>query len=172
MNFTAYVIPALIAGVFGYGMIKKVDVFEEFLQGARENLKIGFQILPALIALMTAVGMFKASGALELLTGFLSPVTDFLRFPSECVPLVMLRPVSGSGALAVYEKIISSVSPDSYAGRVASVLMGSTETTFYTMAVYFSVTKVKKTRHTLFCAMIADVTGFLVSALIVRFIWG
>lgn len=172
MNFTAFVIPALIAGVFGYGMIKKVDVFDEFLTGAKENLKIGFQILPALIALMTAVGMFKASGALELITGALAPITDFLHFPSECVPLVMLRPVSGSGALAMYEKIISEASPDSYAGRVASVLMGSTETTFYTMAVYFSVTKVKKTRHTLFCAMIADVTGFLVSALAVRLIWG
>ncbi len=168
LNFSDFIIPVLIAVIMISGLIKKVDVFDEFIEGARENLKIGIQILPALIALMTAVGVFKASGALEVLTAIVSPVTEFLGFPSECFPLALIRPISGSGALAVYESILSENHPDGFAGRVASVLLGSTETTFYTIAVYYSVTKIKKTRHTLGAALAGDLTGFIVSALTVR----
>ena len=168
MNFTSYIIPIIIGAILIFGLINGVDVFNEFIEGAKENLKTGVQILPALIALMTAVGMFKASGALDILTYALSPVTTFLGFPSECVPLAMIRPISGSGALAVYESILNSNHPDSFVGRVASVMLGSTETTFYTIAVYYSVTKIKKTRHTLACALAADFTGFVVSALVVN----
>ena len=167
MNFTSYIIPIIIGAILIFGLINGVDVFNEFIEGAKENLKIGVQILPALIALMTAVGMFKASGALDILTYALSPLTNFLGFPSECVPLAMIRPISGSGALAVYESILNSNHPDSFVGRVASVMLGSTETTFYTIAVYYSVRKIKKTRHTLACALMADFAGFVVSALVV-----
>ena len=167
MNFTSYIIPIIIGAILIFGLINGVDVFNEFIEGAKENLKIGVQILPALIALMTAVGMFKASGALDILTYALSPLTNFLGFPSECVPLAMIRPISGSGALAVYESILNSNHPDSFVGRVASVMLGSTETTFYTIAVYYSVTKIKKTRHTLACALMADFAGFVVSTLVV-----
>lgn len=165
-----FVIPAFIALIMIIGLAKRVDVFGEFTDGAKENLKSAFEILPALIALMTAIGMFKASGGLELISTAIAPITDFLGFPRECIPLALIRPVSGSGALAVFESILTEVSPDSFAGRVASVVIGSTETTFYTIAVYYGITKVKKTKHAIASSLTADLTGFILSALTVRLI--
>lgn len=167
-----YVIPFFIALIIAAGLIKRVDVFGEFIEGAKENLKAAFEILPALIALMTAIGMFKASGALEIISEAISPITSFLGFPAECIPLAIIRPVSGSGALAVFESILNDVSPDSFAGRVASVVIGSTETTFYTIAVYYGITNVKKTRHAIASSLTADFTGFIMSALTVRLLLG
>lgn len=167
-----YVIPFLIALIMIIGLVKKVDVFSEFTEGAKENLKTAVSILPALVALMTAIGMFKASGALDFISAAISPMTSLLGFPNECIPLAIIRPVSGSGALAVFENILTDVSPDSFAGRVASVIIGSTETTFYTIAVYYGVTKVKKTRQALPASLAADFTGFVLSALTVRIILG
>lgn len=169
MRFSDFIIPCIIGAVLIFGLIKDVDVFNEFIEGAKENLKTGISILPAIIALMTAVGMFKASGAFDILSYAVSPLASFFRFPAECIPLALVRPISGSGALAVYESILNSTHPDSFAGRVASVMLGSTETTFYTIAVYFGSTKIKKIRHTLFCALMADLTGFIVSAVTVCF---
>lgn len=163
-----YVIPVFIALIMIVGLIKRVDVFGEFTDGAKENLRSAFEVLPALIALMTAIGMFKASGGLDIISAAISPITEFLGFPSECIPLAIIRPVSGSGALAVFESILTDVSPDSFPGRVASVMVGSTETTFYTVAVYYGITKVKKTRHTIASSLTADMTGFILSALTVR----
>ena len=168
MNFTDLVIPVVIAVILVIGLIKKVDVFGEFIEGATENLKTAVSILPALIALMTCVGMLRASGILGTLSSVLSPVTELIGFPSECVPLAILRPISGSGATAMYESILTEHSPDSFAGRVASVLLGSTETTFYTIAVYYGAAKIKKTRHTLAASLSADFTGFIFSVLAVR----
>ncbi len=153
-----------------FGIIKKVDVFNEFILGAWENIKISVEILPPLIALMLSINMFRASGAIDLISTALNPITTFLGFPSECVPLALVRPVSGSGALAVYQSIISENHPDGFIGRVASVLMGSTETTFYTIAVYYGVIKIKKTKQTLIASLSADFTGFVFSALMVRLI--
>ena len=163
-----YIIPVFIALIMAAGLIKHVDVFSEFTEGAKENLKSAFDVMPALIALMTAIGMFKASGGLYLLSELISPFTELLGFPKECIPLAIIRPVSGSGALAVFESILSDVSPDSFAGRVASVIVGSTETTFYTVAVYYGITKIKKTRHVIVSSLAADFTGFILSALTVR----
>lgn len=165
-----YVIPFFIAIIMIIGLAKKVDVFTEFTEGAKENLKASVSVLPSLIALMTAIGMFKASGALELISTVISPLTNFLGFPEECIPLAIIRPISGSGALAVFENILTDVSPDSFAGRVASVIIGSTETTFYTIAVYYGITKVKKTRQALPASLAADFTGFVLSALTVRIV--
>lgn len=167
-----FVIPFFIALIMIIGLIKRVDIFSEFTEGAAENLKAAFDVLPALIALMTAIGMFKASGALDIISDAISPVTEFLGFPEECIPLAIIRPVSGSGALAVFESILNDVSPDSFAGRVASVIIGSTETTFYTIAVYYGITGVKKTRHAVASSLTADFTGFILSALTVRLILG
>lgn len=167
-----FVIPFFIALIMIIGLIKRVDIFSEFTEGAAENLKAAFDVLPALIALMTAIGMFKASGALDVISDAISPVTEFLGFPEECIPLAIIRPVSGSGALAVFESILNDVSPDSFAGRVASVIIGSTETTFYTIAVYYGITGVKKTRHAVASSLTADFTGFILSALTVRLILG
>lgn len=165
-------IPFIITLIIAAGLIKKVDVFNEFLEGAKESLKAGIGILPALIALVTAIAMFNASGAVDLITRALSPVTSLLGFPEQCLPLALIRPVSGSGALAAYEAILSANHPDSFVGRVASVILGSTETTFYTIAVYFGVTKIKKTGHTVVAALAADFTGFILSALTVRLFLG
>ncbi|NLK70914.1 MAG: spore maturation protein [Clostridiales bacterium] len=168
MNLSSYILPIFIGLILIIGLIKKVDVFSEFIEGAKENLKVGVEIMPTLIALMTAIGMFKASGGLELITTTVAPIIHKLGFPAECVALALIRPISGSGGLAVFESILNDYGPDSFAGRVASVMMGSTETTFYTIAVYYSVTKVKKTRHTLLCSLSGDLTGFIFSALLVR----
>lgn len=157
--------------IFIIGLYKKVDIFNEFIAGAWENIKIGVQILPVLIALMLCINMFKASGAINFISDFLRPLTEFLGFPNECVPLALIRPISGSGAITIYESILQDNNPDSLAGRVASVLLGSTETTFYTIAVYYGVTKIKKTRQTLIASLSADFTGFIFSALIVRLIF-
>ncbi|MBD5141584.1 MAG: spore maturation protein [Ruminococcus sp.] len=165
-----FVIPVFIAVIMVIGLAKRVDVFGEFTDGAKENLKSAFDVLPALIALMTAIGMFKASGGLEIISSAIAPLTEFLGFPRECIPLALIRPVSGSGALAVFESILTEVSPDSFAGRVASVVIGSTETTFYTIAVYYGITKVKKTKHAIASSLTADLTGFILSALTVRLI--
>lgn len=165
-----FVIPVFIALIMIIGLAKRVDVFSEFTDGAKENLKSAFDVLPALIALMTAIGMFKASGGLEIISSAIAPLTELLGFPRECIPLALIRPVSGSGALAVFESILADVSPDSFAGRVASVVIGSTETTFYTIAVYYGITKVKKTKHAIASSLTADLTGFILSALTVRLI--
>jgi spore maturation protein B len=112
--------------------------------------------------------MIKASGAIIWISNLLMPITDFLGFPNECVSLALIRPISGSGGLALYQNILHEVGPDTFAERVASVLMGSTETTFYTIAVYYGVTKIKKTKQTLVASLSADFAGFVFSALIVR----
>ncbi|MCL2053407.1 MAG: spore maturation protein [Oscillospiraceae bacterium] len=172
MRATDFIIPCFIAMVAAAGLIRKEDVFAEFIEGARDSLKSGISVLPPLIALITAIGMFKASGALDVLTGALLPVAALLGFPGECLPLALIRPISGSGALAVFETILTDVSPDSFAGRTASVILGSTETTFYTIAVYFGVTKIKKTRQAVAASLISDITGFIFSALTVRLFFG
>ncbi len=172
MRFSVIAVPLIAAFVFGWGLYKKVDILDAFTEGARENLKTALGLLPTLALLMLGVGMFRASGALEALTELLSPVTEVLGFPKECLPLTVLRPVSGSGALAVLKNILAENGPDSFAGRVASVLMGSTETTFYTIAVYFGATRVKKSRHALPAALAGDMTAFLLSSLAVRLFLG
>lgn len=168
MKITDFIVPAIIAFILIFGLFKKVDVFTEFVKGAKESLKTGVEILPTLIILMTCVGMFSSSGAAELIAKILSPLTGFLGFPPECIPLALLRPVSGSGAISIFETILSQNDVNSFPAVVAAVMLGSTETTFYTLAVYFSVTKVKKTRHALIASSSADITSFVMSALTVR----
>jgi spore maturation protein B len=172
MNYTDFLIPGVIAVIIAVGLIKKVDVFGEFVDGASEALKSGMSVLPALVALMTAIGMFRASGALGAITAFLSPAARALGFPPEVLPLALIRPISGSGAIAVFDSILTEVSPDSFAGRVASVIMGASETTFYTIAVYFGAAKIKKPRNALCASLTADFTAFVVSAVTVTIFMG
>ena len=162
MNFGDLFVPALMVFILCYGLVKKVDIVNVFCEGATENLKIAVGLL------MTAVGTFTSSGAADIIASLLRPVTNFLGFPEECIPLAIVRPISGSGALACLETILSNVSPDSYSGRVASVLMGSTETTFYTIAVYFSAIKQKAYPSVFAAACLSDLMGFVFSALAVR----
>lgn len=162
------VVPFLLCGVALYGTVRGVDVYSALVQGAGEGLKTLVNIIPALIALMTAVYMLRASGALELAAGALTPVLDGLGLPAELLPLMLVRPISGSAALGVGAELITTYGPDSYLGRTAAVMLGSTETTFYTIAVYFGAVGITKTRYAVPAALCADLTGFLAAAWAVR----
>ncbi len=170
-NFSDYIIPIVMCSILIYGLYRNVDIFGSFLDGAKEGLMTSLRIMPALVALMTAVGMFKASGALDVLTHFLSPLASVLHLPREVIPLAILRPISGSGAMAIFQDILKSHGADTLIGRVASVMQGSTETTFYTIAVYYGATKVSKTRHTLPSALTGDFVGFIMSAITVQLLF-
>ena len=172
MNLSSLVIPVLLAGVALYGMGKRVDVYGALTHGAEEGLTVLLKVLPALVGLLTAVAMFRASGALEWLTGLCAPALEFLGIPPETTPLMLVRPVSGSGALAVGSDLIATYGPDSYIGRVACVMQGSTETTFYTIAVYYGAVKTTRTRCTLPCALIGDAVGLILSGFVVRLLFG
>ncbi|WP_298031407.1 spore maturation protein [uncultured Dysosmobacter sp.] len=172
MNLSSLVIPLLLSAVAVYGMGRRVDVYSALTHGAEEGLTVLLRIIPALVGLLTAVSMFRASGAMEWLSGLCAPVLEALGVPPETTPLMLIRPVSGSGALAVASDLMMTHGPDSYVGRVAAVMLGSTETTFYTIAVYFGSAGIHRTRHTIPAALAADLTGFLASALAVRLFFG
>lgn len=172
MNLGACVVPVLLAAVAVWGAGKRVDVYGALTRGAEEGLSILLRIVPALVGLLTAVSMLRASGALEWLSALCAPVLDRVGIPAETVPLMLVRPVSGSGALAVASDLLMTHGPDSYVGRVAAVMLGSTETTFYTIAVYFGSAGIIRTRHTVPAALAADLAGFFASALAVRLLMG
>ena len=170
-KFSDYLIPLLLAGAALYALCRRVDVFSALTTGAGEGLSVVLRILPTLVALLTAVYMLRASGALELLTELLTPVLTFLGIPPETVGLLLIRPVSGSGALAVGSDIMQTYGPDSTIGRTAAVMLGSTETTFYTVAVYYGAAGIRRTRHTIPAALAADIAGFLAAAWTVRWMF-
>ncbi|HIY20861.1 MAG TPA: spore maturation protein [Candidatus Flavonifractor merdigallinarum] len=166
------VVPLLLCAVALWGSAKRVDVFDALTVGAGEGLQILLRILPSLVALLTAVYMLRASGALELCAQFLAPLLHVLGIPPETVGLMLVRPVSGSAALGVGAELITAYGPDSTIGRTAAVMLGSTETTFYTIAVYYGAAKVHRTRYTIPAALCADVAGFIASAWAVRVCFG
>lgn len=167
-NFSDYIIPVIIAVILMSGLYNGVNIFDTFISGAKEGLSTCVSIMPPLIALITAIGMVKASGALDIIAFLLKDLSAFLGIPSEIMPLAILRPISGSGALAMFKEILETYGPDSYIGLVSSVLQGATETTFYTIAVYYGAVNIQKTRHTLPSALAGDITGFIMSAFCVR----
>ena len=163
-----YMIPFLMFYLVGFGLLMKKDIYDEFVKGAKEGFQITYGILPTLIGLMTAVGVLRASGALELLAKVLQPLIQVLHFPSELVPLILVKTVSSSAATSLLLDIFKQYGPDSYLGQLASVICASTETIFYTMSVYFLAAGVKKTRYTLSGALLACFTGIVASVLFVR----
>lgn len=167
-----YVIPSAVLLMVLFGVIRRVPVFDTFVEGAKEGLASCFSILPTLVGLIMAVTMLSASGALDLFAAFLEPVARLLGVPANVMPLALIKPISGSGATALLTQIFETSGPDSFAGRVASVMSGSTETTFYCIAVYYGSVQIKKTRHTIPAALTADLTAFLVAALAVRLFFG
>lgn len=156
---TDWVIPCLLAGVAAAAMGRRTDVYGALTDGAAEGLRVLGRILPVLVVLLSAVQMFRASGAMELLTGLLSPVLEGLGIPPETAVLLLVRPVSGSGALAVGSQLMEQYGPDSYIGRVTAVMLGCSETTFYTVAVYYGAAGIRRTRHTVPAALAADAGG-------------
>lgn len=171
-SLSSLLVPAMLAGTALFAMGRKVDVYSALTHGAETGLTVMLRIIPALVGLLTAVYMFRASGAMELFGQAFAPVLELLGIPPETAPLLLIRPVSGSGALAVGTELMQQYGPDSYIGRVAAVMLGSTETTFYTIAVYFGSAGIVRTRHTVPAALAADLTGFLTAALTVRLLFG
>ena len=166
------VVPFLLAGVALYGMTRRVDVYDSLLTGGKEGLKTAVRVVPALVGLLTAVYMLRASGVLELAAGALAPVLEAVGIPPETVALILVRPVSGSAALGVGAELMENYGPDSFIGRTAAVMLGSTETTFYTIAVYFGAVGVRRTRYAIPAALCADAAGFLAAAFSVRLFFG
>lgn len=162
------VVPATIFFILIFGFLRKVPVFDVFVSGAREGAVSCFDILPSLVGLILAVNMLSASGALDLVSSFLRPAALALGLPPEVMPLALMRPVSGSGSNALLLQLFRDYGPDSFVGRVASVMNGSTETTFYAIAVYFGAVGIKKTRHTIPAALTADLVGYIASVWAVR----
>ena len=168
MDLSAILVPALLAVTAVIGTGKGINVYDVLTDGAREGLTVLLRILPALVGLLTAVYMFRASGAMDILGSLLAPLLNAVGIPPETAGLLFIRPVSGSGALAVGSDLMAQYGPDSYIGRVAAVMLGSTETTFYTIAVYFGSAGIRRTRHAIPAALIADLVGFLAAAFSVR----
>lgn len=170
--FFQMLVPLIMAAVALYAMTRRVDVYGALCQGAGEGLGVMVKIVPAMIGLLTAVYMLRASGLLEALGTILAPLLTKLGVPPETIGLLLVRPVSGNAALGVGSELIATYGPDSAIGRTAAVMLGSTETTFYTIAVYFGAAGIKKTRHALPAALCADAAAFLVAAWSVRLFFG
>ena len=172
MPLSALLVPALLCFTACFASARGVDVYAALTSGAAEGLNVLLRILPSLVALLSAVCMLRASGALEALSALLAPLLSALGIPSEVAPLLFIRPSSGSGALAVGTEIMSEAGVDTYVGRVAAVMLGSSETTFYTIAVYYGAAGITKTRYTIPAALCADAVMFLASAWAVRLLMG
>lgn len=166
-SFGIFVVPIILFIIIGYGVLRKQNVFSLFCEGAKDGLKTVLSITPTLIGLIIAVSLFKASGALDLILNLIKPITDFLNIPSEIMPIVILRPISGSGTLSLLDNILKDFGPDSLIGRISCVLCASTDTTFYAIAVYFGSIGIKNARHTCFCALTADTVSAVMSILTV-----
>ncbi len=166
--FTTMLVPIILAGVALYGVFRRVDVYAGLVEGAGEGLRTLVKIFPALVGLLTAVYMLRASGALELAAEVMEPLMGRLGLSPELLGLMLVRPISGSAALGVGAELIGTYGPDSYLGRTAAVMLGSTETTFYTIAVYFGAVGINRTRYAVPAALCADLAGFLTAAWAVR----
>ena len=172
MSRATLVVPVILCFTACFAMRRRVDVYSALTKGAEEGLTVLLHILPSLIGLLTAVYMFRASGAMEFLAALLSPALEKLGIPPETAPLLFIRPISGSGALAVGSEIMETYGADSYIGRVAAVMLGSSETTFYTIAIYYGSAGIVKTRYTIPAALCADLVMFWASAFAVRLLMG
>jgi len=165
-------IPLLITVFIGYGAIKKVKVYEKFIEGAKEGFNVAVRIIPYLVAMLVAIAIFRAGGAMDWLVYILRPFTDLIGMPPEALPMALMRPLSGSGSLGIMAETISVHGVDSFIGILTSTFYGSSETTFYVLAVYFGAVNIKKTRHALPAGLLADVAGVLGAVFIVRMLFG
>ena len=165
-------IPLLVLVIVVHGAVKKVKIYEAFVEGAREGFNVGVRIIPYLVAMLVAIGIFRTGGAMDLLTMLLSPLTRWIGMPAETLPMALMRPLSGSGALGVMAETIKAEGPDSLIGRMVSVMMGSGETTFYVLAVYFGSVGITRTRQAVPAGIVADIVGILMSVWIVTWIFG
>ena len=165
-------IPAMLTFFPLYAALKRIPVYEEFVEGAKEGFQTGIRIIPYLVAILVAIGMFRAAGGIQILSEWLQPVLRPLHFPPDLLPLALIRPLSGSGANGMFAELVQSHGPDSLIARMAGTIVGSTETTFYVLAVYFGSVSIRRTRQAVPAGLIADLTGIIVSVFICNFVFG
>lgn len=164
-------IPVLIGFILLYGTFKKVPTYESFVEGGKEGIKIAISIIPFLVGMLVAISIFRASGALEYVMNLIRPLMEAIGIPAEIVPLAFIRPISGTAALGMTSDLIAAHGPDSYIGRLASVLQGSTDTTFYVLTVYFGAVGIKKMGDALKVGLWADLVGIIVAIIVVTLVW-
>jgi spore maturation protein SpmB len=169
-----WIIPGLMVLLLGFGAARRVAVYEVFVEGARDGFQVAVRIIPYLVAILVAVAMLRASGALGMMVNWLSPATSLIGLPGEALPMALLRPLSGSGAYGILASIIQdpAVGPDSYTGYLVSTFQGSTETTFYVIAVYFGAVQIRRIRHALAAALTADVAGIIGAIIACSYLYG
>lgn len=173
-SFSPWVIPSMTVGIFSFGMLKKIKIYACFIEGAKEGFEVAVKIMPYLVAILLAVAMFRASGGLDYLTQFLGQYTQHLGLPAEALPMALLRPFSGSGSFGLLASVLNdpNIGPDSYVGYLVSTLMGTTETSFYVLAVYFGAVQIKQFRHAVLAAVIADIIGVTCAVTAVSCLFG
>jgi spore maturation protein B len=165
-------IPFLLSFFPLYAALRKVKVYEEFVEGAKEGFQVSVMIIPYLVAIFVAIGMFRAAGGIEMLTSALKPVLDLVGFPTDLLPMCLVRPLSGSGTLGLFTDLVKEFGADSMLARTGGTIFGSTETTFYVIAVYFGAVNVRRTRHAVPAGLIADAVGIIASIIICRMMFG
>lgn len=169
---SAFVLPLLLVGFPLYGLLKKVPVYEVFVEGAKEGFQVAVTIIPYLVAILFAIGMFRASGGMDVLVTLLDPVLTLIGVPTEVLPMALIRPLTGSGSAGVVLDMINQYGEDSIYVKMAATMFGSTETTFYVIAVYFGAVNIRNTRHAVPAGLLADLVGMLASVYVVRLLFG
>ena len=170
--FSNWLIPVLIFAILILAWRNKVKVYEAFIDGAKEGFSVAIKIIPYLVAILVAIGMFRASGAMDIFVALFSPITNLIGMPAETLPVALMRPLSGSGALGLVTELMKQHGPDSFIGRVASTMWGSTETTFYVVAVYFGSVGVRRVRHSIAAGLVGDAAGLIMAVIICRLVFG
>lgn len=165
-------IPFMLFIIILLGFSRKVKVYESFVEGAKGGFDVAIRIIPYLVAILVAIGMFRASGAMDWFVKILSPATELIGMPAETLPVALMRPLSGSGSLAIVTELINQHGPDSFIGRLSSTFFGSTETTFYVLAVYFGAVGIKKSRHAVAAGLIGDFVGIMAAVFICHVVFG
>jgi spore maturation protein B len=170
-TISIWAIPSFIVLIPIYGMLKKVKVYESFVEGAKGGFQMAIRIIPYLVAILVAVGMLRGAGAIDMLARWLDPALRHLGFPVEILPLAIMRPLSGSGSMGIVTELIKAHGPDSFIGRLAASAYGSTETTFYVLAVYFGAVGIKKSRHAVISGLTADIVSLITAIIVCRFLF-
>lgn len=167
-KISIYILPLMILTILTAGAVKKVKIYEEFIEGAKDGFKVSISIIPYLVAIIVAISMFKASGAIDIITGFAGSMLEKLSIPADIIPIMITRSLSGSATLGLFSEIAHNLGPDSYITKLAAVMVGSSETTFYVLAVYFGSVGIKKYRYALLTGLLADATGIVLAILVSR----
>lgn len=171
-NISNLIIPIMVLGIIAYGVIKKINIYDVFVEGSKESYDMILTMFPCMLAMIFGVNIFIKSGVLEYIFGFFQNILDFLHIPIEIIPMAIMRPISGSSSLAILNTILENYGPDSFIGRLASVIQGSTDTTFYILTLYFGSIGIKKIRYSLWAGLAADIIGIVSAIIIVNFMFG